>query len=294
MHIRHNLAAKIANFMIERNIWYQSDTGILGGLRRDDGYYQPAMRYPACIPPIQYKSGTRPGMSVPFPPNTSGTAICHQTGAFCRIPMFYIRACPSLGMDSTHRDPVILYAAATVILGMLILSAGCTVPVSSPAPPVNASPEVVPDNGQAWKDIPLTDLQGKGNFSIASFAGKPVILPVVSDSCPPCVLLLSRQLREIDLLPGVQNGTIIVVALDLDPPLGPGFIVNYHDQFNFTGYSARSSPEMTNRLFDMYGIFAVETDAVPVILLCPDGRALLLPSGVKSAENLTTTIGQEC
>jgi Leu/Phe-tRNA-protein transferase len=44
----------------------------------------------------------------------------------------------------------------------------------------------------------------------------------------------------------------------------------------------------------MYGIFAVETDAVPVILLCPDGRALLLPSGVKSAENLTTTIGQEC
>lgn len=208
--------------------------------------------------------------------------------------MFYLRACPNPGMDSIYRNTGISYRVAIVLLGMLILSAGCAVPVPSPAPAANASPEGVLDTGQAWKDIPLTDLQGRGNFSIASFAGKTVILPVVSDSCPPCVILLSRQLREIGLLPGVQNRTIVVVALDLDPPLGPGFIVNYHDQFNFTGYSARSSPDMTTRLFETYGIFAIEADAVPVILVCPDGRALLLPAGVKSAENLTTTIRQEC
>lgn len=197
-------------------------------------------------------------------------------------------------MDTIRRNPGIPYAITAVILCLMILSAGCTVPGKSPAPAVPASPGIVPDNGTAWQEIPLVDLQGKGNFSITSFAGKTVLIPVVSDSCPPCVILLSRQLNEIDRLPGVQDGTIAVVALDLDPPLGPGFIVTYHDQFNFTGYSARSSPDLTNRLFDTYGIFVVEADAVPVILVCPDGHALLLPAGVKSAEVLTTIIQQEC
>jgi hypothetical protein len=70
--------------------------------------------------------------------------------------------------------------------------------------------------------------------------------------------------------------------------------MNYHDQFNVTGYSARSSPDMTNRLFETYGIFAVEPDAVPIIFVCPDGHTLLLPAGVKNAESLITMIGQEC
>jgi hypothetical protein len=237
-------------------------------------------------------------MSWIFPITLTGITDSPQTVTgrfFCRIPMFYIRACPSLGMDVVLRNTGIPAIIAGVILGMVILSAGCTVPAQSPSPAAPAiSPETVPDNGLAWKDIPLTDLGGKGNFSITSFAGKTLLLPVVSDGCPPCIILLSRQLNEIDKLTGVQNGTIVVVALDLDPPVGPGFIVNYHDQFNFTGYSARASPDMTNRLFDTYGIFAVEADAVPVILVCPDGHTLLLPAGVKSTENLTTTIGQEC
>jgi hypothetical protein len=218
----------------------------------------------------------------------------YKDGVFCRIPMFYIRSCPRVGMDFIHRNTGIFSTIAAIFLGMVILSAGCTVPGQSPAPAIPAPPAVVPDNGQVWKDFPLMDLQGKGNFSITSFAGKTVLVPVVSDSCPPCVILLGRQLNEIDRLSGVQNGTIVVVALDLDPPLGPGFIANYHDQFNFTGYSARSSPDMTNRLFDTYGIFVVEADAVPVILVCPDGHALLLPAGVKSSEDLSTSLGQEC
>ena len=270
MHIRYNLAAIIANIMIVRNNYY--------------------VRYGKSL----VNSDMINAQECAVLPLITAGIIIHKNDMFCRIPMVYIRSCPSEGMDANHRSTGIFPTITAVFLGLMILSAGCTVPGPSSAPSATVSPANVPGNGTAWKDIRLTDLQGKGNFSITSFAGKTVLISVVSDSCPPCIVLLGRQLNEIDRLPGVRDGTIAAVALDLDPPLGPGFIANYHDLFNFTGYSARSSPDMTNRLFDTYGLFVVESDAAPVILVCPDGHAQLLPAGVKNAEVLATSIQQEC
>jgi hypothetical protein len=195
-----------------------------------------------------------------------------------------------MNMHPGSGNGTFVFPAAAVIL-MMIVFAGCTVPHPVPSPGPDAA---VPDTNQSWKEIPLSDLQGRGNFSIASLAGKTVIIPVVSDGCPTCTILLNQQLNEIDRLAGVHDGSITVIALDLDPPVGPGYIAGYHDRFNFTGYSARSPPEMTSRLFDTYGLFVAEADAVPVILVCPDGHDQLLPPGVKPAGNISAMIAQDC
>ena len=121
-------------------------------------------------------------------------------------------------------------------------------------------------------EVPLTDLQGKGNFSIRSFAGKSVILLVVSDACPSCVVQLSREIDEIERVGEVQNRSITFVVLDIDPPGDQGFIVKYHDRFNFTGYTARSSEIMTLKLLKDLGPLAIDTEVVPVVLICPDGQ----------------------
>ena len=86
----------------------------------------------------------------------------------------------------------------------------------------------------------------------------------------------------------------MVVALDLDPVGSAGFIEKHHNEFNFTGFTARSPDELTLNLLHTFGPFAVGTDAVPVILVCPDGRDLLLPVGVKTAEALNATLAKEC
>jgi len=53
---------------------------------------------------------------------------------------------------------------------------------------------------RCWKAFPLTDLQGKGTFSVNQFGGKPVLVPVLSEDCPACIILQSQQLAEIDRL----------------------------------------------------------------------------------------------
>jgi hypothetical protein len=197
-------------------------------------------------------------------------------------------------MPSTCRIAKLLYCGAGVLVVVLILSSGCTSTV--PPPPVTGPPtESLTDGDRSWMEVPLTDLQGKGNFSIRSFAGKSVLLMVVSDACPACISQLSREIGEIERLPGVQDKSIAVIVLDIDPAVDPGFIAkHYHDQPDFSGYTAHSSEDLTLELLRELGPFAIDTEVIPVILICPDGRGVLLPPGFKSTDTLDTLHTKEC
>jgi hypothetical protein len=194
-------------------------------------------------------------------------------------------------MHSTPGNAGIIICGAGGLLLVLILLSGCTSTVHLVTGPPGISPN---DTDRSWMDVPLTDLQGKGNFSLRSFAGKSVVLLVVSDACPACISQLSREIGEIERLARVQDGSIAFIALDIDPPGGPGFIAKYHDQFNFTGYTARSPEEMTLQLLQSLGPFAIDTEVIPVILICPDGHEVLLPPGFKPTEVLETLRAKEC
>jgi hypothetical protein len=151
-----------------------------------------------------------------------------------------------------------------------------------------------PGSGTSWKEIEIPDLQSRGNFSISGFTGKVVIIPVVSVSCPECIVQFQRQLAEINRLAKESPGRITLVSLDLDPDTGPGFMAVYGDPVNFAGYSARSPPELTLALLHRFGPFAIDPETIPVIMVCPDGHDLLLPPGVKTAESLNETMLREC
>ena len=182
-----------------------------------------------------------------------------------------------------------------VLLLALLLSAGCT--GLFPAPlnpgPATPTPTAAYDN-RSWMDYSLTDLAGKGNFSVNAFSGKTVLVPVVSTACPTCIVQLVRQLDEIDRLSGVHDGSIVVVSLDLDPADGPGFIATYANRSRASGYSARSPTALTLQVLETFGPFSIGTDTIPVILVCPDGHARLLPAGLKTAEMLNATLSEEC
>ena len=197
-------------------------------------------------------------------------------------------------MSILLRPVPVTSAIVSLLLLTMVLSAGCTGSSPASSGPAPGSPTAGPDINLSWKAFTLTDLQGKGNFSVNQFTGKPILVPVLSEDCPTCIVLQSQQLAEIGRLPGIHEGKIMVVALDLDPAGSAGFIEKHHTEFNFTGFTARSSDALTQNLLHTFGPFAVDTDAVPVILVCPDGHDLLLPAGVKTAEALNASLAKEC
>jgi cytochrome oxidase Cu insertion factor (SCO1/SenC/PrrC family) len=194
----------------------------------------------------------------------------------------------------TGNMPLCTILLPAIILFSFFFASGCTqTPASVPYQQIQQPP---PDsNGSIlWKDTVLPDLQGRGNFSISRFAGKTVIVSIVSASCPGCIVQLTRQLTEIDRLYKQNYGELVVVSLNIDPDNGPEFIATYGDPSGFTGYSAHSPQDMTLDLFHRFGSFSIDPATIPVILVCPDGKALLLPPGVKSAGTLSDTIVREC
>jgi hypothetical protein len=197
-------------------------------------------------------------------------------------------------MRRYHGSTKIFLLAGVFLCLVFVLSSGCTSVLQSPPVIVTPSPAAVKNGDRSWMEVPLADLQGKENFSIRSFAGKTVMLLVVSDACPSCVIQLSREIDEIERIPGVQDKSITVVVLDIDPPVDPGFIAKYHDQFNFSGYTARSPEGMTLHLLQSLGPFAIDTESIPVILICPDGHEVLLPPGFKTMDALETILVKEC
>jgi hypothetical protein len=215
------------------------------------------------------------------------------TGPPRRVPI-KIRQATVCTMMSLLRPATVISTIVALPLLMMVLAAGCTGSSPAASGPAPGPAAAGPDINLSWKAFPLTDLQGKGNFSVNQFTGKPVLVPVLSEDCPTCIVLQSRQLAEIGRLPGVQEGKIMVVALDLDPAGSAGFIEKHHTEFTFTGFTARSPDDLTLDLLHTFGPFAVDTDAVPVILVCPDGHDLLLPAGVKTAEALNASLVKEC
>jgi cytochrome oxidase Cu insertion factor (SCO1/SenC/PrrC family) len=189
---------------------------------------------------------------------------------------------------------LVIPAITVIILTALILIAGCasTAPAQSTAPQTPLPED--PNPGLSWKDTVLQDQLGRGTISISGFAGRSVIVPVVSVSCSSCIVQLVRQLEEIDRLARNNPNRIVVVSLDIDPDAGPGFIRTYADSGIFSGYAVRSPQEMTLQIFNRFGPFAVDSPTIPVIIICPDGRDFLLPPGLKTAEILNETITREC
>jgi len=198
-------------------------------------------------------------------------------------------------MGTIRRKGPVLTLMPVFLLLAILLSSGCAGLVPSPRNPGPASPTLsAAYDNRSWMNYPLTDLAGKGNFSVNAFPGKTVLVPVVSTACPTCIVQLVRQLDEIDRLSGVHDGSIVVVSLDLDPADGPGFIATYANRSRVSGYSARSPTALTLQVLDTFGPFSIGTDTIPVILVCPDGYARLLPAGLKTTAMLNATLAEEC
>ncbi|MHB8052993.1 MAG: hypothetical protein ACYDEZ_06880 [Methanoregula sp.] len=186
------------------------------------------------------------------------------------------------------------FVLIAILVSALVSFSGCSGTPRSTPPVPSPGLTPAPHAGIPWNEMPLSDLRGRGNFSISRFGGTTVIIPILSVSCPSCIVQLRRQLDEAGRLAAENPGKILVVTLDIDPDNGPDFLTAYGDPAAFTGYSARSPEEMTLDIFRQFGPFAVDTTTTPVIIVCPDGYDQLLPPGLKTAEDLKRMIGREC
>ena len=80
------------------------------------------------------------------------------------------------------------------------------------------------------------------------------------------------------------------MALDIDPNEDEAIVRDHLARNNLSGYYAVAPLEMTASLIRDFGSDIITPSSAPVVLVCPAGDAIHLPSGVKEAASLKRAI----
>jgi len=162
--------------------------------------------------------------------------------------------------------------AVSVLLALLML-AGCADNTGS-------------GTDESWRTTELTDIRTGEVFSVSKYPDRPVLIQTFTITCPICMM----QQEEITRLEREGAVPFVLIGLDVDPNGDDRSLLRYTEQKGYTGRYARSPPGMTRSLVDRFGMTVLSPAQAPLILVCPDGPAGLLPPGIKSAADLSQVL----
>ena len=177
------------------------------------------------------------------------------------------------------------WIVAVTLLGIIFIG-GCAQQTPQTPVPAPKSPNAAP----AWMDIELTDVATGQTFRISDFKGKPVLMESFAVWCPTCL----AQQKELQKLQTSEGDDVIHISLDTDPNEDAEKIREHIQRYGLDWYFAVSPIELTQALIDEFGLDFVSAPRAPVVLICKDGSARFLRSGVKPVEELAAEVTQGC
>jgi thiol-disulfide isomerase/thioredoxin len=141
--------------------------------------------------------------------------------------------------------------------------------------------------GTFWREKEIRDVQTDQLFTISEFVGKPILLESFAVWCPTC----TKQQNEIKRLhKNFVGDSVVSISLDTDQNENMQKVLDHINENDFNWWYAISPSDMTQSLIDEFGVGIINAPSAPVVLICPDGTARQLGSGVKSAESLLAEI----
>ena len=187
------------------------------------------------------------------------------------------------------------YFTFTILISLMFLVTACsgTQSPTQTAPIAGGSSEASGSSSGSiplWMDAELKDIRTGQTFKISDFKGKPVLMESFAVWCPIC----TQQQKETKKLEAEADNEIVSVSIDTDPNEDEERVRSHITRNDFTWYYAVAPIEVTRSLIDQFGRRVVNAPLVPIILVCPDQSAKLLPFGVKSAERLKAEVKQGC
>lgn len=151
-----------------------------------------------------------------------------------------------------------------------------------------AEEDMVPESG--WRDVEYKDVLTGETFKISDFKGTPLLVETFAVWCPTC----RKQQDKIKELHEEVGDSVISISLDVDVNEDEEKVINHAKANGFDWRYAVSPRAATQSILDEFGVVVVNPPAAPVILVCEDQSARLLPTGVKDASELKEEIERGC
>lgn len=146
------------------------------------------------------------------------------------------------------------------------------------------------EKGQNWRDIEFQDVETGECLTISQFSGEKLFLESFAVWCPTC----KQQQDRIQTLEQENPGLISSISFDTDFQEDVEQVIEHKNEHGYDWIFTLSPKELTESLIDEFGISVVNAPGAPVVLICEDQSARLLPRGLKSVEKLKEEIEAGC
>ncbi len=134
-----------------------------------------------------------------------------------------------------------------------------------------------------WLATELTDVRTGESFTIAEFAGTPVLLESFAVWCPIC----TSQQKQVRALHEQVGDEVVSIALNTDPNEDHAKVAAHLERHGFDWRYAVAPVELIRALKGEFGVGILNAPSAPIVLICPDQSVReMLRRGVKRADFL--------
>jgi cytochrome oxidase Cu insertion factor (SCO1/SenC/PrrC family) len=135
----------------------------------------------------------------------------------------------------------------------------------------------------AWLALELTDVRTGESFTLAEFAGTPVLLESFAVWCPIC----TNQQKQVRALHEQVGDEVVSIALNTDPNEDDERVAAHLERHGFDWRYAVAPVELILALKEEFGVGILNAPSAPMVLICPDQSVReMLRRGVKRANFL--------
>ena len=135
----------------------------------------------------------------------------------------------------------------------------------------------------AWLATELTDVATGETFTLAEFAGTPILLESFAVWCPIC----TNQQKQVRALHEEVGDEVVSIALNTDPNEDDDKVAAHIARHGFDWRYAVAPAELILALKDEFGVGILNAPSAPMVLICPDQSVReMLRRGVKRANFL--------
>ena len=184
------------------------------------------------------------------------------------------------------------FIAFAFLISLTVFVSGCTGASDGSAlqTPAGADDLLAEPGVPLWLTAELKDVATGETFTINDFKGSPVLVESFAVWCPVC----TRQQQEISKFHDQVGDSVVSVSLDADPNEDEARVRDHIQRNGFDWYYAIVPSTVTSSLVDDFGLSITNVPLAPMVLICGDQTTHRLRNGVKSADELSSSVNELC
>ncbi|MCF7872048.1 redoxin family protein [Candidatus Woesearchaeota archaeon] len=145
-----------------------------------------------------------------------------------------------------------------------------------------------------WLDYELKDINSNETFKISDFKGKKVMMETFSVWCVNCKQQQNEIKKFNEQCLNECGEDVVFISINADPNEDEKIVKKHIEENEYSWRYVIAPSDFMNQLMNEFGFVILNAPQAPIVRICEDQSYTLIPTGVKTVEDLKEVIKMGC